>query len=613
MRRIIFFLLLVVSYWLLVTPIFAADEFETGYNVRYEVNVDGRVHVSQEISLKNNLSSVYATRYSLSLQSGKIENITASDKLGPLKTEVQQKDGTTIIDLFFNEQVVGVGKTYVFTIAYDIFDLAQKNGQVWEIYLPKLANSEKDADYNIFLIVPQAFGDPAFINPEPIERKIEENYHTYRFAKNQLLGGGVSAAFGQFQIFDFTLNYYLENPNLSLGETEIALPPDTAFQQLSYSKIDPPPLRVRIDPDGNWLALFRLKPAEKMSVSVAGKAKIFATPQPRFSPRFPFNLEKNLWAAEYWEIDHPLIKNTAKNLKNPKAIYDFVLKTLEYDFERVTKEGIERKGAASAIISPKNSICMEFTDLFIALTRAAGIPAREVNGYAYTTDQKLQPLSLVADILHSWPEYWDEAKKSWIPVDPTWEKTTGGINYFSKTDLNHFAFAIHGESSTQPPPAGSYRDPSIKGKDVLVTFGRYEQEEISKIEIEFKIPKRIFWRKEVEGEILVKNPGPRALYDLKVALAGERVAVSSKDASEVSLIALPPFGEEKIPLKIKAPGWLDYGQGVVKILANGQEFQTRIEVGLMVRPLIFFTLGTVFLVGFWLTFMIKSKRKSTHG
>lgn len=580
MRRIIFFFLVVISYLLFVTSAKAAAEFESGYNVRYQLLPNGRLTVNQEISLTNKLSSVYATRYSLILASEKIENITASDKLGPLKTEIQQKDSQTVINLVFNEQVVGTGKTYKFTISYEQADLAQKNGQVWEVFLPKPANPELITDYGLSLAVPLSFGELAFINPDPIEKKIENDLNIYRFSKNQLLNSGVSAAFGQFQIFDFVLNYHLENPNLVLGETEIALPPDTAFQQVSYKKILPEPLNVRIDPDGNWLASFRLKPAEKIDISVAGKVKIFAKNQERFFPPTPDNLEKNLISEEYWEANNPLIQNTAKNLKTPRAIYDFVVETLDYDFNRVNKEGIERKGALRALADPKGSICMEFTDLFIALARAAGIPAREINGYAYTTNPKLQPLNLVADILHSWPEYWNQQQKTWVPIDPTWGKTTGGLNYFDKTDLNHFAFAIHGESSSQPPPAGSYRRPSFLGKDVQVAFGRYEQEETPKIDIEFRLPKRLFWKKEVDGELIVKNSSPGAFYNLKILISGNKLTASSGNSNQVLLSALPPFGQEKISLKIKTASWFDYGQGLIKVNTNGQEFQTKIEIGL---------------------------------
>ncbi|MDP2933995.1 MAG: hypothetical protein Q8N81_07780, partial [bacterium] len=114
MKRIILALLLVVSYQLLVPPVFGAGEFETTYNVRYEVKTDGLVHVSQTISLKNKLSSLYATRYSLSLPSENIKNIVAADNTGPLKTDIRQTDGATSVDLLFNEQVVGLDKTYTF-------------------------------------------------------------------------------------------------------------------------------------------------------------------------------------------------------------------------------------------------------------------------------------------------------------------------------------------------------------------------------------------------------------------------------------------------------------------------------------------------------------------
>ena len=93
---------------------------------------------------------------------------------------------------------------------------------------------------------------------------------------------------------------------------------------------------------------------------------------------------------------------------------------------------------------------MEFTDLFITIARSAGIPAREVNGFAYTENPDIQPLSLVNDVLHAWPEYYDSEKGVWIPVDPTWGSTTGGVDYFSKLDLRHFTFVVHGKDSTKP-------------------------------------------------------------------------------------------------------------------------------------------------------------------
>jgi transglutaminase-like putative cysteine protease len=56
-------------------------------------------------------------------------------------------------------------------------------------------------------------------------------------------------------------------------------------------------------------------------------------------------------------------------------------------------------------------VCLEFTDLFIAIARAAGIPAREIDGFGYTQNAINRPISIDEDILHAWPEYYDTAKK----------------------------------------------------------------------------------------------------------------------------------------------------------------------------------------------------------
>jgi transglutaminase-like putative cysteine protease len=91
-------------------------------------------------------------------------------------------------------------------------------------------------------------------------------------------------------------------------------------------------------------------------------------------------------------------------------------------------------------------------------------------GYGYTTNPTLRPLSLVVDVLHAWPEYFDSDKKLWVPVDPTWGRTTRGTNYFDQPDFNHIVFAIHSTSNEEPLPPGFYRRPGQAGKDVVVDF-----------------------------------------------------------------------------------------------------------------------------------------------
>ena len=127
----------------------------------------------------------------------------------------------------------------------------------------------------------------------------------------------------------------------------------------------------------------------------------------------------------------------------------------------------------SAVNFPNSSLCTEFTDLFVTLARHKNIPAREIEGFAYSNNSKIKPINQNSDVLHAWPEYYDSARQQWIQVDPTWEKTTNGIDYFNDLDLNHLTFVIHGFQSDFPLPPGSYKKNSTD-KSVFVDFATEE-------------------------------------------------------------------------------------------------------------------------------------------
>ena len=156
--------------------------------------------------------------------------------------------------------------------------------------------------------------------------------------------------------------------------------------------------------------------------------KIAVELAPRKQPESKENLNKYLKNDKYWEITNKKIADKAKELKTPHDVYKFVADTLKYDYSRVDLEK-PRLGALQTLENPSSAVCLEFTDLFIALARSAGIPAREVDGYAYTQNSKDRPVSLVKDILHAWPEYYDFDKETWIMIDPTWANTTGGMDF----------------------------------------------------------------------------------------------------------------------------------------------------------------------------------------
>jgi hypothetical protein len=156
---------------------------------------------------------------------------------------------------------------------------------------------------------------------------------------------------------------------------------------------------------------------------------------------------------------------------------------------------------------------MEYTDLFIAIARAAKIPAREINGYAYSDNPKIKPLSLVSDVLHAWPEYWDSGKKVWVAIDPTWQDTTGGADFFNKLDLRHFTFVIHGVDPQKPYPPGSYKLGANPQKDVFVNLGHLPDYNsagnvIIKAKVITKIPFFLY-----KLNVGIQNTGLTAIYN----------------------------------------------------------------------------------------------------
>lgn len=523
---------------------YAENEFTSSYNVVYAIKDTGTARVTQNIFITNTTSDYYVNEYSLTISSTKINNIYASDSEGPLKIDVSKNNNGTEIKTTFNKKVAGLGKTLNFTLSYDSEDIASHNGNIWEVNIPKLAKTEGTISYVATLLVPSSFGNPTYIHPNPGSKALI-------FTKEQLEKTGITITFGEYQLLNYTLKYYLSNPKKNKIYIEIALPPETKYQQIWLEAISPQPNSVKIDEDGNWLARYNLNVNQSINIIATGSAKLHMYPLGS-DTLSEIDRQKYLEPKKYWEVNDPKISELAKNLQTPKAIYDYVVKTLSYDYKRVNSE-TERFGAVQALNKPTNAVCMEFTDLFIALSRAAGIPARELNGYAYTNNEKLRPLSLSTDILHAWPEYWDSEKNVWIPVDPTWENTTSGVDYFNKLDFNHFVFAIKGMDSEYPFPAGSYKK-SINDKDVLVTFTDKEPLKEDKSDIIFNIPDKVYAGFSFSGNIQIINNGKTLLTNKKIYVTSDPLSLNKNGIANISKLA--PLGTYEIPITIENTSFL---------------------------------------------------------
>lgn len=589
-KILLFFLLFTVHCSLFTNLTMASDQFAVDASVNYKVTDTGKTKVTHNITLENLYSQFYATTYTLSLENISAENINALDDKGnKIPFEEIQDNNKLSIKLTFADVVAGVNKKRSFAISYENSNFAVKTGEVWEVSIPRLSDNGSFRNYEVVLDVPDLFGQEAYISPQPESSVNVEGVKRYFFSKEKVNQTGVTAGFGQFQVFSFNLSYHLENPLNNTSQTEIAIPPDTAFQKVYLNKLSPKPTTVRIDGDGNYLAVYKLTARQRIDVTADGYVQIFAGYR-QFPVPSKESLQRNLLESNYWQSTDPQIKSIAKDLKTPQEIYNYVSNKLKYDFSRV-QPNVTRMGAVKALANPEQAICIEFTDLFIAISRASGIPAREINGYAYTENKELQPLSLVADVLHSWPEYYDAEKNAWIPVDPTWGSTSG-VDFFNKLDLRHFAFVIHGASDKEPYAPGSYKLGPNPQKDVFVSFGKLPINRNSIPQITVSTDRNLPFISSLYT-VNVYNPGPSTMYSFYPTIYFDNT-LHSKEQVQI----LPPYSSysNKIELPFSLLG--KNTPDNIKIVANEVQVSVPINKSQVVinSLIVLFVLFIIFVI-----------------
>src|SRR3989304_6704598 len=376
--RFIFFFFLApiffaIFFLALPADILADGEFQTDYDVNYKVDESGKTEVIQTITLENKTANYYADRFELKIGSIKVEDVKAQDGIGAIEPQVKFEENVSTIALKLNERVIGLGKKVTINLSYTSVELATKSGQIWEVSIPRLDKNPDLNNYSTQLSVPISFGPVAFAVPEPKTQSETAKTQTFTFDKDQLTSSGISMSFGQNQVFEFTLNYFLENSNLTSATGEITLPPDNNYQKIVLSKIEPEPENIVVDEDGNFIAKYRLNPKKQIHIEAKGYVEVFSKPFRNIDSKLTDDeKEKYLQPQSYWETDSAQIKEKAQDLKTPEEIYKFVVDYLKYSDSRLNLAKTDRLGALAVMNDPKNAVCMEFTDLFIALSKAAG-------------------------------------------------------------------------------------------------------------------------------------------------------------------------------------------------------------------------------------------------
>lgn len=575
-------MIFILAFFFNTGKVFAAENFATGYDITYTVLPNGITHAEFQIGITNKTGQYAASSYKVKLGFRSISNVKVFDKTTVFDPTIEKGDASTTVGVSFPDKIAGKNNTRSFTLVFDTDEVAKKRGSVWEINIPGLSKNESFSKFDVHLLYPESFGTPTYVKPF-IGSSLKNRYD---FTKDKLGRSGISLTFGKNQQYKFNLSYHLKNNNLFPITTEIALPPDTNYQNIIIDTISDKPENVYKDKDGNYLARYYLFPSETKDIVVKGRVKINLTPKTEELTQN--EIREYTKELPFWQTNDSKIKETAQKLKTPSAIYEYVVKNLTYDFTRVTQEK-ERVGAKDVLQNPTSAACLEFTDLFIALARSAGIPARELDGFAFTDNEKERPLSLLKDVLHAWPEYYDFEKKTWVMVDPTWGNTTGGVDYFNVLDFDHIAFAIRGTESTYPVPAGGYKlRREIGIKDVIVVPSETEWDFHPRVDLQLKLPKVAIAGLPIYGTITVKNTGGSAIPKQTIYIESNLLFPKKQN---VTFPETPPYGESTIPFNFDSMFFLTNSNSRVTIVL----YDKGITQDIVVAP--FYKIGWVVIGG----------------
>lgn len=505
-----------------VSPVSAQTGFNKAkFDVTHTILPEGGIETRLDIGITDTKKGLEVSRFEITLPSHiNYTDLSAISTYSPVTIEEEnQKEGTKVI-FNFSTPIASGKLDKLLEVTYNQKNSVVQQGTAYELILPSYGTTDQPSNVTLNT---SGFIDKKLTIAKPRPDKNEKVSYSWLNVSEP----AIFLAFGEYQTYKVNLKYHLTNDRFVAVRQDIAFPPETALQEVFVEKINPAPDEFLTDNDGNYIGRYVLDAQEKINISFDGFVKVYALEQENMIPyiRNQIKTQKSYLLKEqkYWEVTNPELIKSTESLKSALQIYDFTRDSLSYSFERLN-ETKERYGADGAFRLPDKAVCMEYTDMFVGISRLNGIAAREIQGYGYSDDERLRPISTASDILHAWPEYYDTASELWVPLDPTWEDTSG-IDYKGGFDMNHIVLTIHGADSVYPLPAGMYKSGKTKDVDIHVTSLTPNKKE--EIIVMGEFDEYVYKGSRGAGVLKVKNTGNVFIKNVPILLQSDTLSVSS--------------------------------------------------------------------------------------
>ncbi len=470
---------LIAVLLLCLPPVTAADTESSYYELcelTYTIRTDRTLLVEENLTFVNTSHMSVRITVNKTIPSLDVESVRVRDDVGDLTFQLASGAESTTIS--FETRWIGQGQHYTYSISYLVGGMVSGSGVEYTTGLGGITTGDlRYDDYIVRIRGPS--GSYLFLsNPqtELVENDPPTVVYSASIGEHDNFCGVRVKFYKQPAFYKLTLEERFTNSATSsttgLNLDVMLFNEEVSWQFSALVSSNYPIKTMYVDSENNWHGVFEISEVSPGETKVVRLELLYEAGihdpgitilEVGMISDVSSSLEPYLQPDDKWESDNFLIQQRATEVVAgqsnaylaAKQISDSVVTSLEYQVQT------ERRGAVGAL---QNGIgdCSEYTDLSIALARAAGIPARAMYGWGYSEDNMVG---------HAWPEFY-LPNVGWQPADPTWAESWD--NYFCRVDPIHLTRNVMGLSSGESGVSYTYYGaaPSFNENENVVILTR---------------------------------------------------------------------------------------------------------------------------------------------
>ncbi|MGA1793743.1 MAG: transglutaminase-like domain-containing protein [Thermoplasmatota archaeon] len=151
------------------------------------------------------------------------------------------------------------------------------------------------------------------------------------------------------------------------------------------------------------------------------------------------DLDRYLLASALINVNEPAVIDVARQIADRSDdIREIAWNTYEWIIENIYYQQIAGELDAATTLRNGEGGSAEMANLFVALMRANGIPARRISGWGNVFEEGEE--LVISRFSHGWAEFYVD-DVGWVQVDPAWGRTSKFDN-FARTDDDHVILTI---------------------------------------------------------------------------------------------------------------------------------------------------------------------------